>query len=135
MILVEEAQAIMLAHARRTEAVSVPVWQAAGRVLAGDVTTDIDLSPFANSAMDGYAVRAEDLASACADTPVELEVVGHEAAGHVFAGAVEPGTTVRIMTGAPVPPGADAVVKYEVVAVCEGDGNEGSRLPSLRRPL
>ena len=47
MILVEEAQAIMLAHARRTEAVTVPVWQAAGRVLAGDVTTDIDLSPFA----------------------------------------------------------------------------------------
>ena len=73
-------------------------------------------------------MRAEDLASACADTPVELEVVGHEAAGHVFAGAVEPGTTVRIMTGAPVPPGADAVVKYEVVAVCEGDGNEGSRV-------
>lgn len=128
MLLVEEAQAIMLAHARRTEVVSVPVWQAAGRVLAGDVATDIDLSPFANSAMDGYAVRAEDLASACADSPVELEVVGHEAAGHVFAGAVEPGTTVRIMTGAPVPPGADAVVKYEVVAVCEGDGNEGSRV-------
>ena len=55
-----------------------------------------------------------------------LDVIGHEAAGHVFEGAIAPGETVRIMTGAPVPEGADAVVKYEIVEVLDGDGNEGS---------
>ncbi len=55
-----------------------------------------------------------------------LDVIGHEAAGHVFEGALGPGETVRIMTGAPVPEGADAVVKYEIVEVLDGDGNEGS---------
>ena len=57
-----------------------------------------------------------------------LDVIGHEAAGHVFEGALGPGETVRIMTGAPVPEGADAVVKYEIVEVLDGDGNEGSHV-------
>lgn len=126
MILVEEAQDIILAHVDPTDIVEVPVWQAAGRPLATDAATDIDLAPFASSAMDGYALRAADLADASAATPVELEVVGHEAAGHVFEGRIEPGCAVRIMTGAPVPAGADAVVKYEIVDIISGDGNEGS---------
>ena len=96
--------------------------------MAHDATTDIDLAPFASSAMDGYAVHAVDLANASSDTTVELDVVGHEAAGHVFEGHIERGCAVRIMTGAPVPEGADAVVKYEIVEVLEGDGNEGSRV-------
>ena len=110
------------AHARR----EVPLHLAAGLPVAADLATDIDLSPFANSAMDGYAVRACDLAGADANSPVELAVIGHEAAGHVFEGTVEPGCAVRIMTGAPMPAGADAVVKYEIVEVATGDGNEGS---------
>ena len=89
---------------------------------------DIDISPFANSAMDGYAVRSADLAQASGEAPVTLDVIGHEAAGHVFEGALGPGETVRIMTGAPVPEGADAVVKYEIVEVLDGDGNEGSHV-------
>lgn len=128
MILVEEAQDRILARVVPTDSVEVPVWRAAGLPLAEDAATDIDLSPFANSAMDGYAVRCADLAGTSAEYPVELEVIGHEAAGSVFAETLRPGTTVRIMTGAPVPPGTDAVVKYEDVEVRSGDGNEGSRV-------
>lgn len=128
MILVEEAQGIILAHVEPTDTIEIPVWQAAGRPLAHDAATDIDLAPFASSAMDGYALHAADLATASSDAPIELQVVGHEAAGHVFEGCIERGCAVRIMTGAPVPEGADAVVKYEIVEVLEGDGNEGSRV-------
>ena len=126
LMVLEEAQAIVLEHVHPTPVVEVPMHLAAGLPTAADLATDIDLSPFANSAMDGYAVRARDLADASADFPVELVVIGHEAAGHVFEGAVEEGCAVRIMTGAPMPAGADAVVKYEVVELMEGDGNEGS---------
>lgn len=128
LIPLEDAQAIVLSQVRRTELVEIPVWQAAGLPLAEDATADIDISPFANSAMDGYAVHAVDLAKASTNAPVTLSVVGHEAAGHVFDGVIAPGETVRIMTGAPVPEGADAVVKYEIVDVLVGDGNEGSRV-------
>lgn len=128
LIPLEDAQTIVLSQVHRTELVEIPVWQAAGLPLAEDAVADIDISPFANSAMDGYALCAADLVGASADAPVTLSVVGHEAAGHVFEGTIGVGETVRIMTGAPVPPGADAVVKYEIVEVLEGDGNEGSRV-------
>ncbi len=128
LIPLEDAQSIVLSHVAPTDLVEIPVWQAAGLPLAEDAVADIDISPFANSAMDGYAVRAVDLAKASTDAPVTLSVVGHEAAGHVFEGVIAPGETVRIMTGAPVPEGADAVVKYEIVEVLDGDGNEGSHV-------
>ena len=128
LIPLEDAQAIVLSHVNRTEVVEIPVWQAAGLPLAEDAVADIDISPFANSAMDGYAVRSSDLARASGEAPVTLDVIGHEAAGHVFEGTIGAGETVRIMTGAPVPEGADAVVKYEIVDVLVGDGNEGSRV-------
>ena len=128
LIPLEDAQAIVLSHVSPTRVVEIPVWQAAGLPLAEDAVADIDISPFANSAMDGYAVRAVDLGAATGDTPVTLSVVGHEAAGHVFEGTIGAGETVRIMTGAPVPEGADAVVKYEVVDVLDGDGNEGAHV-------
>ena len=128
LIPLEDAQVIVLSHVNRTEVVEIPVWQAAGLPLAEDAVADIDISPFANSAMDGYAVRSADLAQASGEAPVTLDVVGHEAAGHVFEGAIGAGETVRIMTGAPVPEGADAVVKYEIVEVLDGDGNEGSHV-------
>lgn len=128
LIPLEDAQSIVLSHVAPTDLIEIPVWQATGLPLAEDAVADIDISPFANSAMDGYAVRAADLAAAAGDTPVTLSVVGHEAAGHVFEGVIGAGETVRIMTGAPVPEGADAVVKYEIVDVLDGDGNEGSRV-------
>lgn len=85
---------------------TVPSLQAAGRVLAEDIAADRDYPPFPRSARDGFAVRAADL-------PGELRVIGEVRAGEVFAGKVAPGEAVEIMTGAPLPEGADAVVMIE----------------------
>ncbi|MED9894063.1 MAG: molybdopterin molybdenumtransferase MoeA, partial [Collinsella sp.] len=128
LIPLNDAQSIILSHVAPTDLVEIPVWQAAGLPLAEDAVADIDISPFANSAMDGYAVRSADLAQASGEAPVTLDVIGHEAAGHVFEGTIGAGEAVRIMTGAPVPEGADAVVKYEIVEVLDGDGNGGSHV-------
>ncbi|HWB65964.1 MAG TPA: gephyrin-like molybdotransferase Glp [Mycobacteriales bacterium] len=84
-----------------------------GCVLAETVTSTFPLPPFDNSAMDGYAVRQADVAAATDDNPVVLPVVGDVAAGSTTPYAVQPGLCVRIMTGAPMPPGADAVVPVE----------------------
>jgi molybdopterin molybdotransferase len=92
---------------RRPE--TLPVAEALGRVGYSDVVSPIDLPPFRNSQMDGYAVRAVDVASA----PVSLPVVGEVAAAPGSPAALAPGTTVRIMTGAPVPDGADAIIPVE----------------------
>jgi len=92
--------------------VEVPLLDALGLVLAADVTTGEALPRWDNSAMDGYAVRAADVADGL--LPAQLHVVGEVAAGSADEPAVQPGTAVRIMTGAPVPPGADAVVPVEL---------------------
>lgn len=84
-----------------------------GCVLAEDVTAAFPLPPFDNSAMDGYAVRADDISAAREDQPVVLPVVGDVAAGSSGPYSVQPGLCVRIMTGAPLPAGADAVVPVE----------------------
>jgi molybdopterin molybdotransferase len=84
-----------------------------GTVLVEDVHSTFPLPPFDNSAMDGYAVRSEDLRSAGESNPVVLHVVGDVAAGSTTPYTVQPGLCVRIMTGAPIPPGADAVVPLE----------------------
>jgi molybdopterin molybdotransferase len=91
----------------------VTLLDAHGCVLAEDIASTHPLPPFDNSAMDGYAVRASDVASASDTTPVVLPVVGDVAAGSVTPYTVQPGLCVRIMTGAPIPPGADAVVPVE----------------------
>jgi molybdopterin molybdotransferase len=113
MISVEEALECMMPHFHALEPEEVAVLDALGRVLAEDIYSDIDVPPFQKSAMDGYAVRAADLASASDQHAVVLEVIGHLAAGRVSDKVVEPGTTVRIMTGAPLPAGSDAVVRFE----------------------
>lgn len=92
-----------------------------GLVLAADVVSHEPLPPFANSAMDGYAVRAADIASASVDDPVHLSVDGEVAAGADTLPQVAEGAAVRIMTGAPVPPGADTVVPVETTSIA-GDG-------------
>lgn len=91
----------------------VPLLEALSRVLAAPVVARDSLPPFANSSMDGYALRAADLATATADSPVRLRVIGEVAAGSVLDITVIPGTAVRIMTGAPLPKGADAVIPVE----------------------
>ncbi len=109
MLTLDEAQARLLARARPTGAETVPLADAVGRVLAEPrIRAAIDVPPFTNSAMDGYALRA-------ADAPGELRVIGEVAAGAAELPQVGEGTAVRIMTGAPVPPGADTVVPIEDV--------------------
>ncbi|MEA2933241.1 MAG: molybdopterin molybdotransferase [Actinomycetota bacterium] len=117
MIPVEDARARVLDACPPLTARSVTLADALGRVLAEPVVSGVDVPPFANTAMDGFAVRASDTAGA----PVRLEVVATLAAGADPAGlAVGPGQAVRIMTGAPMPAGADAVVMVERTST-EGD--------------
>lgn len=113
MISVEEALSRILSYVPVLEPVDAPILEALGQVAAEDVVSNLDIPPLDNTAMDGYAVRAEDTAGASDARPVELRVVGELAAGYVFEGSVTPGTAVRIMTGAPMPPGADGIVPFE----------------------
>ena len=103
----------MLAGIRPLAAETVPLELALGRVLARDVMSPIFLPPFDNASMDGFAVRAEDVRDASAAHPVRLKVVGTIAAGALPTRAIARGEAARIMTGAPVPPGADSVVRVE----------------------
>ncbi|MCL4394336.1 MAG: molybdopterin molybdotransferase MoeA, partial [Chloroflexi bacterium] len=113
MISVDEALAYILQHFHPLEPEQVPMLEALDRVLAQDIVSDVNVPPFVNSAMDGFAVRAEDVAGATPDRPVTLQVTGDVAAGHLAQGRVERGAAIRIMTGAPLPPGADSVVRFE----------------------
>ena len=113
VLSVEEALERILATVHVLEPERVDLLEAAGRVLAESVTADRDIPPLTNSAMDGYAVRGADVEQAGERSPVRLQVVGEVAAGTVSGAEVVPGTAVRIMTGAPVPAGADTVVRFE----------------------
>jgi len=113
MISVEEARARILEVVSRLPAEEKPLADALGQVLAEDVTSPITIPPLDNTSMDGYAVRAADTAAASDASPMTLRVVGEVAAGYIFAGEVTPGAAVRIMTGAPIPRGADAIVPFE----------------------
>ncbi|GEL96069.1 molybdopterin molybdotransferase MoeA [Cellulomonas composti] len=110
----DEHRAATLALAAPLPAVEVGLLDALGLVLAADVVTDEVLPRWDNSAMDGYAALAADVARAAPDAPVALRVVGDLAAGSADEPTVVAGTAVRIMTGAPVPPGADAVLPVEL---------------------
>lgn len=103
----------ILKTARPTEVVTVPLSDAHGRGLAADIRSRWPLPPWDNSAMDGYAVRGDDMRGASRDGPIELEVVGRVLAGESFSGTLGPGQAVRIMTGGPVPEGTDTVVRVE----------------------
>jgi molybdopterin molybdotransferase len=116
LLPVSEAIRIVLAETPRLEPVRVALAEARGRVLAEDVAADTDLPPFDRALMDGYAVRAADTAAA----PVRLRVAGEAAAGRGWRGTLQAGEAVRIMTGAPVPAGADSVQQVEVTRELEG---------------
>jgi molybdopterin molybdotransferase len=127
LIGVAEAQALVLGGVAPLATEIVPLLDALGRVLAEDIVADADIPPFRNSAMDGYAVRAADLAGARRGTPVRLHVTAEGPAGYAPRGMVMPGTAIRIMTGAPLPPGADTVVRFE-------DTDETGRPAGSTRP-
>lgn len=110
---VDEARARILAAIAPLEPIQLSLDHILGLVLAEPVVAHIDLPPFRNSAMDGYAVRAANTSSATVTSPVALRVVSASAAGDPPGGAIEVDEAVRIMTGAPLPGGADAVVRFE----------------------
>ena len=105
----------------------VPVDGALGRVVARQVAASVTLPPWDNSAMDGYAVIAADTADASDATPVRLRVAGEVPAGGTAEQAVEHGSAIRIATGAPIPPGADAVIPVEHTTPLDAAGNPGTR--------
>ncbi len=113
MMSVEEAQERILGMIRTLDVERRPLLETLGQTLAEDLHAPFNVPPMANSAMDGYALRHADIRGASPGAPVPLEIIGLAAAGHPCAVAVAAGTAVRIMTGAPVPPGADTVVPFE----------------------
>ncbi len=113
MISIEEALEKLLSHVSVLASQEVAILDSLGQVLAEDVVSGIDVPPLDNSAMDGYAVRAADTIGAAAATPKLFRVIDTVAAGAISKKTVAAGTAVRIMTGAPVPAGADCVVQFE----------------------
>ncbi|HEX2172208.1 MAG TPA: gephyrin-like molybdotransferase Glp [Dehalococcoidia bacterium] len=111
---VDEARDKILSFLDVLEAEEKPLLDCLGQVLARDVRSEIDIPPLDNAAMDGYAVRSADLAGASEETPRRLRVIEEVPAGSVPQRRIEPGDAARIMTGAPVPAGADTVVQFEL---------------------
>jgi molybdopterin molybdotransferase len=113
MVGVDEALARILSAVSPLPPAEVAILDAEGLVLSEDVVSDVDIPPFRNSAMDGYAVRARDTRGASVSSPNSLRLIGSIAAGSDTTLTVSPGTAVRVMTGAVMPEGADAVVRFE----------------------
>ncbi|MDP9200375.1 MAG: molybdopterin molybdotransferase MoeA [Gemmatimonadota bacterium] len=113
MLRVEEASERILAEIRTLPAEVVPLRAALGRVCAEDILATVTMLPWSNSSMDGYAVRSADITPVMKGEPVTLRVIGTIAAGDVAPRALKRGEAIRIMTGAPVPGGADSVIRKE----------------------
>ena len=122
MLRIEDALNLILENtpAATNNKEEIPLADALGRILRQDVISDLDLPPFDRARMDGYAVRSVDTAEASPTRPALLQEIGAAVAGQAFNGFVGVNEAVRIMTGAPVPPGADAVQKIEVLSVENG---------------
>ena len=120
LLTVAQARDRILSRISVLEAEDLPLLEARGRVLAEAVRSDRDVPPFANSAMDGYAVRAVDTRSASDGEPARLTVLGEIRAGVAPPTLVRTSTALRIMTGAMIPEGADAVVRVEDTTEREG---------------
>lgn len=131
MISVEEARERILAFFNTLPIERKPLLDALGQVLAEDIIAPFDIPPLDNTGMDGYAVRAVDTVGATEPTPISLKVIADLAAGYVLDTPVGPGQAVRIMTGAPIPPGADAVVPFEETDEVLRDPNQ----PATRREI
>jgi molybdopterin molybdotransferase len=113
MISVEEALERVLSYIKVLDGVKTPILECLGQVLSEDIYSSIDIPPKDNSAMDGYAVKAKDTSAAAASSPVYLDIIGEVKAGGLSNLEVKAHKTVRIMTGAPLPGGADSVVPFE----------------------
>ncbi|MBT4094791.1 MAG: molybdopterin molybdenumtransferase MoeA, partial [Nitrospinaceae bacterium] len=129
MITVEEAQESIFSNIVPLGRERVHISDALGRVLAEDVVAPRPIPPWRNSAMDGYAVRAGDIAAATKSNPVKLRIIDELQAGFESDKTVGPGEAIRIMTGAPIPGGADSVVMVELTE--RDDDSEVSILQSV----
>ncbi len=114
-VALEDAQNMVLTMACPVKESNIPLFDAVGRVLSQEIKAPINLPPFDRSPLDGYAVRAQDTAKASEAEPVVLEVIEEVAAGHTARRKVTTKTAIKVMTGTPIPAGADAVIKYEDV--------------------
>lgn len=133
MISVEEALERILAQFKVLEEEERPLLEALGQVLSRDIISGVNVPQLTNSAMDGYAVRAEDTRGANKTTPRVLSVLDVVPAGAISKFTVTPGTAIRIMTGAPIPEGADAVVQFEDTDELERkDVKSGGKIGILR---
>lgn len=131
MLELEEAVARILKAMPAPAQQVIPLTDAAGHILLEEITAAVDLPVFDNSSMDGYAVRATDVAAATAEAPTRLRLVGRVAAGEHFAAEVFSGTCVRLFTGSPLPSGADAIVMQEDTKL-ETDGKNVLILEGVR---
>ena len=120
LLSVDDARRRIIAMVEPAGVELVAIADSGGRVLAREVAASRDLPGFDNSSMDGFAVRTSDLVGASPTAATRLRISGTAPAGSAYAGGLEPGTSVRIMTGAPIPAGADAVVELEETAA-DGD--------------
>ncbi|MFE3766272.1 gephyrin-like molybdotransferase Glp [Streptomyces sp. NPDC059104] len=131
---VDEHLADVLATVRPLEPIELQLLDAQGCVLVEDVTVPVALPPFDNSSMDGYAVRVADVQGASEEFPAVLAVIGDVAAGSGELPTVGPGQAARIMTGAPLPPGAEAVVPVEWTDGGTGGGAAAGMTPASAAP-
>ncbi|WP_206310742.1 gephyrin-like molybdotransferase Glp [Streptomyces sp. A1547] len=131
---VDEHLADVLAAIRPLEPIELQLLDAQGCVLVEDVTVPVALPPFDNSSMDGYAVRTADVQGASEEFPAVLTVIGDVAAGSGDLPTVGPGEAARIMTGAPLPPGAEAVVPVEWTDGGSGGGAAAGMTPASEAP-
>jgi len=113
MLTVAEASERILAEIKPLDVETIPLRQALGRVLAEEISATVTMPPWSNSSMDGYAVRSADITPVMTGEPVRLRVVGTIAAGDFASRPLKRGEAMRIMTGAPVPEGADSVIRKE----------------------
>ena len=113
MLSVAEASERILAEIKTLDVETVPLRQALGRVLAEDMSATVTMPPWSNSSMDGYALRSADITPVMSGEPVKLRVIGTVAAGEFASRALKRGEAMRIMTGAPIPEGADSVIRKE----------------------
>lgn len=114
-ISLEEAEALMLEHCKVCDTEVVLLSDALGRVLAEDVISSENIPPFNRTPLDGYAMAAKDTEEASTQYPVILKVIEEVPAGYIATEEITPGTTIKVMTGAPIPKGADAIIKFEAV--------------------
>ena len=112
-ISIKKAKEILLNQDIKLATEDMPILDSLDYILAEDIKSDINIPPFDRSPLDGYAFRSEDTVNASTNNPVTLETIDNILAGHVSKKSIDKGQAVRIMTGAKIPEGADAVIRYE----------------------